>query len=212
MGPGVQHSTLDDYWSLWNWQKPVDLDFHLLKHLAEALLMSKKHHKIAERFSSMFAPATIIKWQEMIADWNVDKIQPNPYVELTTSTTMATICLELAEEEALEALQGAPPPHEQLTVSKFIHLDLELKDRQHVLHVKGEKVLHNPLKKATLQEKRNTLMQHIKTWMGFQATYMPVISIFCDTNTVDETAAEGNRVTPTEHLKLYLPSELAQPE
>ncbi|GBE88476.1 hypothetical protein SCP_1302920 [Sparassis crispa] len=198
MGPGARHSTLDDHWSSWNWRKLVDLNSHLLKHLIEALLMSKKHCEIAERFSSTFMPTTIIKWQEMIADWNADKMQPDPYAELTASTTMVTIRLELAEEEALEALQGALPLHDQLTASKFICL--------------GEGVLRNPLKKSTLQEKRNTLTWHIKTWMGFQATYMPVVPMFRNTDTLNKTAAEENRVTPTEHLKLYLLSELVQPE
>ncbi|GBE89394.1 hypothetical protein SCP_1600550 [Sparassis crispa] len=191
MGPAACHSVLDDHWSAWNWCKLVDLESHLVKHLAEALLMMAKQKAIAEKFTSTFSPATIEKWHQMVAEWDQDKTKPDPYVEPSASMMMAMIRLELAEEEAIEAMRGEPQLHEKLTASTFLRLGLELEERQWALCIKGEGVLRNPLKKATLQEKQN-----------------PAIAAIHGIDSLADTA--DAQIVHAEMLRLYLPSELMQ--
>ncbi|GBE78058.1 hypothetical protein SCP_0109400 [Sparassis crispa] len=209
MGPAARHSVLDDHWSTWNWHKLVDLESHLVKHLAEALLMTGKQKVIAEKFTSTFSPATIEKWRQMVAEWDLDKTKPDPYAEPSASTMMAMIQLKLAEEEVIEAMHGEPQLHDKLTVSAFVRLGLELEERQRALCIKGEGVLRNPLKRATLQEKRNALTRHIHAWSSVQPTYQPVVTSLHGVDSLAESA-NASPLVHAEDLKLYLPSELAQ--
>ncbi|KAL6301700.1 hypothetical protein BKA93DRAFT_828035 [Sparassis latifolia] len=196
MGPAACHSVLDDHWSAWNWRKLVDLESHLIKHLAEALLMMAKQKAITEKFTSTFSPATIEKWCQMVAEWDQDKTKPDPYAELSASMMMAMIRLGLAEEEAVEVMRSEPQLHEKLTASA------------RALRIKGEGVLRNPLKKATLQEKWNALTWHILVWTSVQPTYQPAVAAIHGIDSLTDTA--DVQIVHAKMLRLYLPSELTQ--
>jgi hypothetical protein len=110
--------------------------------------MSKKHKNAFEQFNATFDQNSVAKWEQMVAAWDADITQPNPYKESTigniscyisdthkmlianfTDTTTADVQLELAREESADAQRGNSYLHET-TVSHFLSQGLELEEQQ----------------------------------------------------------------------------------
>jgi len=51
------------------------------KRFKEAVLMSEKQKEIFDKFSSMFPPETVVKWEQMVVRWEADLKALNPYNE-----------------------------------------------------------------------------------------------------------------------------------
>jgi len=68
-----------------------------------------------------------------------------------------------------------------------------------MLWIAATEKIRSDAQKATLLERRNMLLHHIKKWRELQAIYMPGVS---DTNTSDP---ESLRKEKAETVKLWLP-------
>ena len=108
--------------------------------------MKRKHVVLLERFSAQFLPEQIETWEGMIAAWEQDQDQPNPFAEpdvgesvfpvlfklaliITLALTMAQLRLELAEEELAEISAGSSPLH-GVSLNVFLQLGLDLEEQQ----------------------------------------------------------------------------------
>jgi len=147
---------------------------------------------------------------------------------LLSVTSLADIQLELAAEEAEEAVCGIVSLHE-MSASVFLSVRLDLEQQQYVFH---SELIHTandhslvtryvlrtackdaitPNLKAALQEKRNVLQHRITLWRQVQILYMPGVSglqaVLADGSYEDDTST-GDAHPETLHL--WLPSELPE--
>jgi hypothetical protein len=53
----------------------------LLSQLQKAVEMYNKHKKAFKDFNASFEPDTVARWEQMVAAWDADITQLNPYEE-----------------------------------------------------------------------------------------------------------------------------------
>lgn len=101
MGPGLRTDTINDHALAWNWQKITNfgesdsilfrlvLTIHignsLLSQLKKAIKMHVKHWELFNKFNTTFPEDVVMKWEQMLEEWNVDPNKPNPYEEPVAS-------------------------------------------------------------------------------------------------------------------------------
>ncbi|EMD32302.1 hypothetical protein CERSUDRAFT_99693 [Gelatoporia subvermispora B] len=173
--------------------------------------MAKKPHEAASKFTNAFPADQILKWQKMVDDWLLDHSNPDPYAEPPPSTTLATIRLELAREEAADATQivasSSPSAPERPSPSTFIRFGIELEERQRKLRLRTDRPGGGDKKAASLQERRNVLTRHIQSWNVHQAFYMP--GTLPPEASTPETTGDVLVHDPPEVTKVWLPSALS---
>ncbi|KAI0054664.1 hypothetical protein BV25DRAFT_1816736 [Artomyces pyxidatus] len=213
MSPGFRHEALDDLFGAINWRKFVSMGVYLLKGLRDAYPEYVKKMKIHNDFEATFPRAVIAQWEEMLHAWEENHKRPNPYKEMESSNTMASVRLELGLEEAEEAARGAMALHE-MSASVFLTTGFELEEQQYVLGQRAKKTLLTPVEKATLQTKRNTLQHRIQKWRAIQQIYMPGCAsvvppeALAGASALSSTGSRSGDVFKPEAAKLYLPSGL----
>ncbi|KAN0118878.1 hypothetical protein V8E52_004650 [Russula decolorans] len=176
MGPGARLDTLDDHAGAWNWRKITGFGTGLSDMLKGAITMSQRQQKNHDEFTAIFPSDTIRKWQNMVEDWNANRKAPNPYVEPVASTSIASLRLEIAKEEAASTeTTGADQPHD-MTPSLLIQNGLDLEEQQRVLVQQASRA-HTPNECADLEEQRNVLRRRLNIWMDARNLYyIPLIS------------------------------------
>ncbi|KAN0109688.1 hypothetical protein V8E52_009034 [Russula decolorans] len=144
MGPRARLDTLDDHAGAWNWRKITGFGTGLSDMLKGAITMSQRQQKNHDEFTAIFPSDTIRKWQNMVEDWNANRKAPNPYVEPVASTSIASLRLEIAKEEAASTkTTGADQPHD-MTPSLLIQNGLDLEEQQRSSHPQTMPVGHLP--------------------------------------------------------------------
>lgn len=58
------------------------------------------------KLNEMFPEAATRTWEAQVAAWDKDHNNPNPYVEPAHGRSLASLKLELAQEEAADAARG----------------------------------------------------------------------------------------------------------
>jgi hypothetical protein len=118
----------------------------LLEQLYKARTMSQRQQLNHDEFTNTFPSEIIQKWEKMVEDWHADPKAPNPYIEPITSklhvlsalskldfvmlgTSVVSLCLELAKEEAAAITETGVRPHE-MTPAMLIQNGLELEEQQ----------------------------------------------------------------------------------
>ncbi|KAF7983642.1 hypothetical protein HWV62_20588 [Athelia sp. TMB] len=200
MTDGARYETICDCAATYNWFKISTFDVRLLKAIKTAVHMAKKSNNAFEKLNSTFPDEVVDSWTEMVAKWDKDQSQKNPYEEPVPTVTLASVMYALASEEMQESQQGIAPLHET-SASRFLQRGLDLEDQQRKLYALMKEKKSTLLRKADLLEKRNALQHRIDTWRGIQAFYMPE---------VQHLRAEDNSSTQAyaEEENLYLPSGL----
>ncbi|PIL23576.1 hypothetical protein GSI_14889 [Ganoderma sinense ZZ0214-1] len=141
--------------------------------------------------------------EAIVSAWNWDHTKPDPYEEPSTTISMSTVKLELAQQEAIEGAQGLLLTHE-VTPAVFIQVGLELEEQQCALRQRTS-TSRSVSDLADLQSKRNVLGWRIDSWRGIQDIHMPLA--------VQLRATEPERPTTSppikpEDIKLWLPSSI----
>jgi|SRR5580693_1179964 hypothetical protein len=111
--------------------------------------MREKHQVAHDKLCATFSEEVQHNWEKMVADWNSDPRKKNPYVEPVScecvnsvllifliripGMSMTALRLELAKEEATNAANGHPSPHET-SPSSFLQIGLDLEEQQYVEH------------------------------------------------------------------------------
>ncbi|TDL22048.1 hypothetical protein BD410DRAFT_815199 [Rickenella mellea] len=162
MGAGSRHTTLDDHWGGWNWQKVIGLGILLLAKLKEAIENQAKQKTLFREFSATFSAESITKWDEMIEAWHADSTKPDPYKDSAKATTLADVRLALVNDEAVQAASGNLALH-NVTPSSFLHTGLDLEEQQ-----LRSKDAETTTSSANLQERRNALRRRIEVWRNIQ--------------------------------------------
>ncbi|KAI6119520.1 hypothetical protein EDD16DRAFT_1692604 [Pisolithus croceorrhizus] len=136
-------------------------------------------------------------WKKTIMlDWEDDPSKLNPFEVKEISITQASICLQLAKEEARAAQRSPEPPlHPDILPSILISAGIDLEDQQ--LHA-------TDAQKAKMQQRSNALTHHIEVWMKMHALYVPGSATLRDLY-----YSEGSRKAGApEDILLYLPSQV----
>lgn len=97
--------------------------------LDDAIEMCAAHQEAFEKFDNTIPKSVSDEWGDMVAAWDADSTQPNPYVEPDQGTTTAAVKLELAEEEAADAARGIIRSQDK-SVSSFLCNTLDLEEEQ----------------------------------------------------------------------------------
>ena len=112
---------------------------------------------------------------------------------ILTGITQASVCLQLAKDEAkLSAAESEPPLHPDIMPTIFINTGIDLEEQQYVALAvyllfslpSYRRRLHEAIKlgpttdtqQAQVQEHSNLLMQHIEAWQQIQVLFMPGMS------------------------------------
>ncbi|KAG2139185.1 uncharacterized protein EDB93DRAFT_1241990 [Suillus bovinus] len=179
MGPGMRRDTLDDFFGDWNWRKITGLQQLFLQRealLTDASLMHMKEalpelseHKAAldnleEGLKEEYSEA-LSRWKEEVKAWE--------YI------TLASVCLKLAKEEALEIeLGGSHALHEDCSLSMLISSGLELEEQQRRLTADkaGLGIHATNTQEGMLIQHSNSLQHQIKAWVKVQELYMPMLA------------------------------------
>jgi len=112
--------------------------------------MSQKQQKNHAEFTATFPSGTTRKWQQMVEDWNANPKASNPYIEPVVGkycslsihfmaifscsfpgTSITSLRLEIAKEEAALTETGIDQPHE-MTPAVLIQNGLDLEEQQYV--------------------------------------------------------------------------------
>ncbi|TDL16540.1 hypothetical protein BD410DRAFT_816721 [Rickenella mellea] len=205
MGPGSRHSTLDDHWGAWNWQKVIGLGVLLLSKLQEAVRNQAKQRVLFQEFSTTFSTEELAEWNAMIEAWHADPSKPDPYEESAKMTTLADVRLALANEEAGQAASGNLATH-HITPSAFLHTGLDLEEQQQ------SKDADTATSSANLQERRNALRRRIEAWRNIQSVYMPgvVRAGSAPDGTEDDENGNDESNVKVEDFELWLPSRVPE--
>ncbi|KAN0105342.1 hypothetical protein V8E52_011131 [Russula decolorans] len=206
MGPGARLDTLDDHAGAWNWRKITGFGTGLSDMLKGAIMMSQRQQKNHDEFTAIFPSDTIRKWQNMVEDWNANRKAPNPYVEPVASTSIASLRLEIAKEEAASTeTTGADQPHD-MTPSLLIQNGLDLEEQQWVLVQQASRA-HTPNECADLEEQRNVLCRRLNIWMDARNLYyIPLISE--DHAAISPAESSHPQTMPVGHLPETMPLTL----
>ncbi|KII88031.1 hypothetical protein PLICRDRAFT_112159, partial [Plicaturopsis crispa FD-325 SS-3] len=210
MGPGHRRDTLDDFCSYANWLKILGMGSLFLRRMVEAIPEAVAHRQAFEDFEEGLRaerPGEIEKWEEMVARWDENPEEPNPYMATESDATMADIRLELAEEERVREQEGRSIMHDS-TPSAFILLALDVELVQHTVaaQVKTAGANPTPLQKAGIQDRRTAILKKLRRVRELQAVYMPRLlnRIHPDGEGFDE-----RRGANAEDVRLHLPSSLS---
>ncbi|KAF8992130.1 hypothetical protein BDQ17DRAFT_1432627 [Cyathus striatus] len=201
MGPAACRETLNDYWTGWNSERPLDF-------FSESVIMMEKHDIIFGCLSATFPPELIAKWTSMINTWEMNpSTAPNLYEEPENREALQNMQLELSQEESAEIVAGELPLN-KVTKTGFLITGFELEDKQYQLHCQISNQKTSTAKwQADIQEKRNALLTRIHNWRQVQLSYTPqVASLLATSSAYDENGV--TRVDNTEHIPLFMPSAL----
>ena len=124
---------------------------HLRTKLRRAIVEMNKQVGQSQTFTSSLPQETVTQWELMVETWNRDRMKPNPYELVASSTyfslmtlvhadltsdadrTQADVCQELIEAERVAVLNGELPVH-TTSASSFLAVGFEIEDTQYVLH------------------------------------------------------------------------------
>ena len=102
MTDGARYESLCDNAAAWNWRKittfdmcavfvsahgstDIGLDTRLLRAIKIAIHMNTKCHAAFKAFDQRFPRDVVVAWGELVAAWDKDQSQKNPYEEPTAS-------------------------------------------------------------------------------------------------------------------------------
>ncbi|KAI6040184.1 hypothetical protein EDC04DRAFT_2867759 [Pisolithus marmoratus] len=117
MGPGHRHDTIGDFFGDWNWKKTIMLRSTIHQKISEAIMQWNEHQEDFEELEK----SLFIKYPEQLSMWH-------------GTITQATICLQLAKEEARAAQRCPEPPlHPDILPSILISAGIDLEDQHNAL-------------------------------------------------------------------------------
>ncbi|KAG9316896.1 hypothetical protein JVU11DRAFT_2972 [Chiua virens] len=182
MGPGHRRDTLDDLIGDSNWKKFIGMGTTILRKLIEAIPERNEHQEDLEEFEHSLAGrygGQLAKWREQVEAWEEDASQPNPFEIKSNSITQASIQLQLAKDEAIEAAASdVPPTHTDISPSVLISSGLELEEQQQRLRNDIEELglRGTDQQNAKLQQRSNGLRNRIDAWGAVQTLYIPAVA------------------------------------
>ncbi|KAI5999770.1 hypothetical protein F5J12DRAFT_906675 [Pisolithus orientalis] len=123
----------------------------LLRKVKEAIPEHNDHQCDFEELTWLLKlkfPEQLALWKQQVEDWEADLTKPNPFEVKNDGIMQASICLQLAKDEA-DALVGG-----NVTLSVLIGAGIDLEDQQ-------------------VQQQSNALVRQIKAWQKLQVLFMP---------------------------------------
>ncbi|KAI0042995.1 hypothetical protein FA95DRAFT_1575369 [Auriscalpium vulgare] len=236
-GPARQEN-LDDACGGINWRKTISIPQAVKKSLKVAVEALRKQRIAFDESCENIPQDTQEEWTEMMRAYEINKTAPNPYEEPVVAMSLVDVRLELAEEEAREAVQGQLSPHET-TASMFLTVGFELEEQQRLVREKAKSVAagaridpeasessgktrrsrrtpkdrHNSVEKVALREKQAVLRHRLASWRPIQQLYIPCVTQLLSNSQDTDIDALAFNTAPSasdhpENEVLYLPSQL----
>ncbi|KAJ7086807.1 hypothetical protein B0H15DRAFT_923109 [Mycena belliarum] len=205
MGPGSRLDTLDDHWSHWNWQKLVGLGLLLLKRLHNAISERNFQEESLATFTALQAEH-VPEWKAMVEAFDADDASPNPYELPKIGINEHDVRLQLAEEEASEAM-----PIHNVSPSAFILAGLDLEEQQRRLRIEVETRRDITTKQtAEMLEKRTKLGRYTARFRTLQQVYTPAALQALSEHPAPPPGKKAEEAGRVENTPLYLPSALTE--
>ncbi|KZP28679.1 hypothetical protein FIBSPDRAFT_728847 [Athelia psychrophila] len=206
MGEGSREDTLDDFARSYNFRKIAGFGTFYPPKLDEAVEMHAIHQDAFEKFNETFPEEITHKWADEVTAWDADHTQPNPYVEPNQATSLPALKLELAQEEAADAMRGIFRTQDK-SIAAFLSNALDLEEEQRLIILKT-KSKATDLQASARQEKSNTLHMRIARFREMQVVYMPGVAPLTPTayDIQQPTASDSSHLPELECL--WLPSAI----
>ncbi|KAF7977625.1 hypothetical protein HWV62_3024 [Athelia sp. TMB] len=209
MGPASYRETIDDHFGDWNHKRVVRLGKLLMRRITVAVAGRDDHVTDYCAFTDSLPALSILTWQEWVETWEQMPDTVNPFVPTTKKVTQHAVRLALAKEDAARlSADEVTSVHDEITPGLFIAQGLEIENQQ--IRLKTDKKAMDssatPLQLAKMQERQNSLLRKIKTWMAIQVLYMPEVSPLRAAE--DLASADLQVKTESFNIPLHLPSAL----
>ncbi|KZP24407.1 hypothetical protein FIBSPDRAFT_1011668, partial [Athelia psychrophila] len=209
MGPASYRETIDDHFGDWNHKKVVGLGKLIVRRVRIAVPGRDDHVADFYAFVRSLPAKSILEWRDWVERWEKAPDGPNPFVPTTKKVTQYGVRLALAEEDAARiTADEVSSVHDEITPGLLIAQGLELESQQ--IRLKADKKALDAsatnLQLAKIQERQNSLLRKLKTWMAVQQLYMPEVSPLRAAADRVSSAQTGN--TESFDIPLYLPSAL----
>ncbi|KAF9059907.1 hypothetical protein BDP27DRAFT_1430701 [Rhodocollybia butyracea] len=191
MGPGSRRDTLDDHWGDWNWRKCITLGDTMLKHANRAIEMREKHVLAYHGLCQGLSQNNQDLWRGMVAQWEQDPDRAiNPYESSVRPMTLASIKLQLLQEDAQMAVKGNQPATmiKCISPTSMIAQGLDLEELQLAYDL-------NAL----------ALCKRIDGWTSLQVGYMPITALLHSESNVQKGCG-SNASNKTTKIPLSLPT------
>ncbi|KIM62429.1 hypothetical protein SCLCIDRAFT_24966 [Scleroderma citrinum Foug A] len=148
----------------------------ILKKIKEAIPEHNDHQQDFEELTRSLMlkfPLQLALWKQQVEEWESDSTKPNPFEVKNDGITLASVCLQLAKDEAmLSAGESEPPLHPDVTPSIFISTGIDLEEHQQCLH-EAMGLCTTDTQQTRFQQCSNMLMWHIEAWQQIQVFFMP---------------------------------------
>ncbi|KAI6041640.1 hypothetical protein EDC04DRAFT_2867093 [Pisolithus marmoratus] len=196
MGPGHRRDTLDDYMGDWNWKK------------LEAIPECNEHRADFEELTRLLElkfPDQLALWKQQVEEWENDPSKPNPFEVKNDGITQASVCLQLAKEEARQSDDGSEefPLHPDITPNILISTGIDLEEQQQQLcdaTKLGSRATDT--QQARIQQRSNLLLRHIEAWQQVQVLFIPSVGNL-------RSGSDSMSQPPSaEDIALFLPSQI----
>ncbi|KAF7967636.1 hypothetical protein HWV62_33617 [Athelia sp. TMB] len=209
MGPASYRETIDDHFGDWNHKRVIKLGKLLMRRVKVAVAGRDDHVKDYYAFTDSLPATSVLEWQTWVETWEKRPDSTNPFVPTTKKVTQHAVRLALAEEDAAHLkADEVSSVHDEVTPGLFIAQGLDLESQQ--LRVKADKkaldASATSLQLAKMQERQNSLLRKIKTWMAIQLLYMPEVSPL---RAAEDRVSSAQQVkSESFNIPLHLPSAL----
>ncbi|KAF8442225.1 hypothetical protein L210DRAFT_3397494 [Boletus edulis BED1] len=205
MGPGHRRDTLDDLIGDSNWKKLIGLGESILRKLKEAVPERNEHQEDLLEFERSLEARygeQLARWRADVEAWEKDMSKPNLFEVKSKSVTQAAVRLQLAQEESDQVESSI---HVDISPSVLISTGIDLEEQQRRLRVDAEKHGSHGTEhqKMRLQQRTNSLLRRIETWVSVQMLYMPAVASLRVRGAADPAMAPK-----PQDLPLLLPSAL----
>ncbi|KAF7342705.1 CxC2 domain-containing protein [Mycena sanguinolenta] len=209
MSKGNRIDTLEDKIDSHNFLKNLGLGDALRRKLAVARAERDRQVKAFKEVSKTVEKDLQEQWQSEVEEWQKDATKPNPYtVQRQEGPSEAQVRLQLKKDEEQEAASGKSPLH-GTSATAFLTAGLQIEEAQRrIIAEVGGRALQAPEREARIQELRLTLLKKISAFRKLQATYVPGAARAIQQD--EKTRDEDSPPLKAEHIKLYMPHELAE--
>uniref|UniRef100_D8QJP9 CxC2-like cysteine cluster KDZ transposase-associated domain-containing protein n=1 Tax=Schizophyllum commune (strain H4-8 / FGSC 9210) TaxID=578458 RepID=D8QJP9_SCHCM len=211
MGPGTRQLTLEDHAGCHDHESSVSLGRLLPRRLVRTIQSFMSSYDEYEQLRDGIEkrnPALVAEWIALEKKWQEDRSSTTcPYEHATQVQNLKDAELVLQQQEMQRTPDGTAVVQE-VTVTAFIKLGIDIQHAQRLLVIDLKAAGPQPTSTQQLDvlKKRAKLRKSIDKFRSWQRIYMPSLADHLSHNDLN---TYGKVIDETEHMRLFLPSELS---
>ncbi|KAL1658094.1 hypothetical protein GGF50DRAFT_67967, partial [Schizophyllum commune] len=212
MGPGTRQLTLDDLVGCHDHEMDIALGMssrllpkRLVRAVQSYMFSYTEFDQLRDGLRERNA-ALVDEWIDAEKRWQQTRSGDCPYEFSEPAQRVRDVELALQEQELQRTADGTAVVQE-VTVTAFIKLGLDVQHTQRLLAIEVKAIAHpTSTQQLAILKKRTALRRSVEKLRAWQRIYMPSLRQHL---TGDELALYDKVVDDVENMRLFMPSELA---